>query len=1528
MPPWERSVKKIFKWLAYIAAGIIALASLVAGVSQTQFFRDRLRAFALAQLDSLLDADVRLGEIRGNLITGFTMDSVFIAVQGEPLITAERLVLRYDLLQIPSKRVTVSNLILVRPQIALLCGHDGVWNFERMVRPTPEDTTSRPFDWPIKVERFEIQEGTFRLVDSAALAEPDHETTDAYYVEYHHVALRNVNLVVTSCLVTPTEKRARIAALTFDSDRPPVQLKKFSGDFKLTGKEATVKNLVVQTSQSYITMNATMKDVDLLGGIELESLKDKPVELSLRAQDLDLNELKRFIHQLDFLDGKVKAEIVAEGQFGRLDIKQIDLLTRSSELHFAGMLSNLHHPEALYLNVKCRESVINYADVLALMPSFDLPDFTAIGPAGLSFDFDGEPLRFTTSLSLRTDAGSVSTSGTTLTIGGKSSLQYDGEFTLQGVNLARVVAESGLESSLNGTLRINGRGTSLGNLDARAELTLDSSHIGEQPVGRTSVQLTANNGRLAGVARLALGTMHSELEAELDDAAGAAPRFSIAGRISSLNLAEILKDPSLNSDLTLYLQAEGTGLEWEKLNCSALFDFSSSRYREYRIDSGAVHLRIDQRDPMQSSITVNSSLADFSIKGQFDLDYMVGLIRYEINSLRLAVGQRLKAIDSSLATTLDERELAALGKRLAAQKKSLNADYELRVKDLEPLSILTGNRTFDAVGVIEGSLRGDYSALAGEARLELKEFFYGNADSGMLVQDGLATLRFSDLHPVNPLTLLTLRIRADAGKMHINRTKLDTLKFGIFYDKEYAGFVVQADYDRDYHFRTNGQVGITDDGVQVTLSKLSLGYQDFLWQADDGGVIAVNQRGMRVQSFVLRRDSQTVTLSGALLATDSIEATVQCRSLDLVNLKYILRKEEQGVDARMFEGRADFDLRARGTLVSPEYDATLSAYNVLFRGFPFGEIHGTLAYRDERLVTAFSIDNRADKSSGVPDLSIRGTLPIRLGLKGVGERLPDTPMDFVIKTEGLQMSLLDPLVPTFNELTGTLKADVTIGGSPKKPIFAGSMSIENCSFLFEPNNMYYKLDGRFQPDGERIKVLDAVIRNVDADNRPGRVGLIHVTGDFSLRELVPSDFNADITGQLLVVNRNTRTSSLAVYGELPVEVSGKGLRFTGNIERSLLKGDVLVRNASLAFPPTTTTAHEDTFFIPFRFVDDTVRTTPTEELSASSRYFRSAGRQTGEASSSVGAVHTPSFMDGLRYDLNVEFAGSNNEVRMIFNSATNEELVANITGRVAITEDGKYWVGTLDVVRASYNFYGKRFNAEGTITYTGDFLNPELNITATYEGTRTNDQLQPPASERVVITHKITGTRFAPKPDISMKIDDVDYANYTAGPKSGDVQSDALTFIITNTFPLSRGERNNIAEQIGPTVGAGLVGSATSLLTSALAEFLRTKTGFIKSFELRYDTSVRGASFGQSADLRLGGTAFKGYWRYGGKILEDPFSNANFSILYSFGDIFDKPSLRNFMFELERRVDTSTLFGSIETRKEINSARFFYRFSF
>jgi len=196
-------------------------------------------------------------------------------------------------------------------------------------------------------------------------------------------------------------------------------------------------------------------------------------------------------------------------------------------------------------------------------------------------------------------------------------------------------------------------------------------------------------------------------------------------------------------------------------------------------------------------------------------------------------------------------------------------------------------------------------------------------------------------------------------------------------------------------------------------------------------------------------------------------------------------------------------------------------------------------------------------------------------------------------------------------------------------------------------------------------------------------------------------------------------------------------------------------------------------------------------------------------------------------------------------------------------------------------------------------------------------------TENIVVSMKITGTRKAPKLEWSMTIDDVDYNSYR-GAKSSDVQTDALAFILADTFPLSRSQANDLAADLGPTARSSLLTGATSLFTNALSEFVRTKTGFIHSIELSYGTQ---SSVSTAADIRLTGSVGAGMWRYGGKILNDPFQNANISLLYSVGEILERPALRNFMFELERRVELNTI-GELTDRKQVNSAKLFYRFSF
>jgi hypothetical protein len=217
-------------------------------------------------------------------------------------------------------------------------------------------------------------------------------------------------------------------------------------------------------------------------------------------------------------------------------------------------------------------------------------------------------------------------------------------------------------------------------------------------------------------------------------------------------------------------------------------------------------------------------------------------------------------------------------------------------------------------------------------------------------------------------------------------------------------------------------------------------------------------------------------------------------------------------------------------------------------------------------------------------------------------------------------------------------------------------------------------------------------------------------------------------------------------------------------------------------------------------------------------------------------------------------------------------------------------------------------------------MDPVLDIAATYEGSRTVRD----TTETVQVLFKITGSRTNPKVEHHMTIDEVDYQQYR-GVKSNDIQSDAIAFVITGSFPLTAAQKNDVAADLSSTARLSLLTGAASLLTGTLSEFLRDQTGFIRSVEFSYGS---GRGVRESADVRLSGMAWKGYWRYGGRILDDPLLNANLSLVYSVGTVFENPSLNNLMVELERRVETGSAGQTANDIKRVNSAKLFYRFSF
>ena len=90
----------------------------------------------------------------------------------------------------------------------------------------------------------------------------------------------------------------------------------------------------------------------------------------------------------------------------------------------------------------------------------------------------------------------------TLKIGGADQLQYKGAVQYRNLDLSSVLNNPQLTSHLNGALAIDGYGTSLDNLHATFDVSLDSSVLAGRALGKTQLNINAANALLKSLPRI------------------------------------------------------------------------------------------------------------------------------------------------------------------------------------------------------------------------------------------------------------------------------------------------------------------------------------------------------------------------------------------------------------------------------------------------------------------------------------------------------------------------------------------------------------------------------------------------------------------------------------------------------------------------------------------------------------------------------------------------------------------------------------------------------------------------------------------------------------------------------------------------------------------------------------------------------------------------------------------------------------------------------------------------------------------
>lgn len=132
---------RILQMTAVFLSALIAFAFVASLVlSSSDWGRERVRRFVIAKMREYVHGQVTIGRIRGNLLTGATIEAFAIRDSaGQPFVAAEQVSARYSLVELFTRKIDLRAVRLVRPLIVVDRPPEGKWNYQRIFPPS--DTT-------------------------------------------------------------------------------------------------------------------------------------------------------------------------------------------------------------------------------------------------------------------------------------------------------------------------------------------------------------------------------------------------------------------------------------------------------------------------------------------------------------------------------------------------------------------------------------------------------------------------------------------------------------------------------------------------------------------------------------------------------------------------------------------------------------------------------------------------------------------------------------------------------------------------------------------------------------------------------------------------------------------------------------------------------------------------------------------------------------------------------------------------------------------------------------------------------------------------------------------------------------------------------------------------------------------------------------------------------------------------------------------------------------------------------------------
>lgn len=1408
----RKLLKRFFKITFYTFSFFLIIVSIVLIISQTERFRLFLHDKVESELRKTFGGEIYLGKFYGNIFTGLGVDGFYVGVEGKNFVKVLSLELKYDPVGLIKGEYSFRELILYKPEVYLIRGKDGKWNFEKILKPSGKKEEAKFF---YSCDRLVIDDGKFVFIDSLNLGK--NKLADSLNcIDFRNFVVHDINAVLSGSY-SSDKVNLRKVKLSFavDEDKFNAQVE---GRIYADRHKLEMDNFEITTGGSKVRFKFSAETKDNIFRLDRDDVERVYMNVSLFADSFSFGELTKFIPHVYFLSGSPAVKVEAEGTLKNLKVKEIRVKIYDSEIFVTGELENITKFSDFLINAHVN-SRVNTPDINKFVTLVKLPNF-GVEQVEVEGRYRGHPLKFNSDVSLKYGSTVIYLDGG---LDLKNDFVYDLKLAVSNLNPADILGQKNLSGSINFSGALSGRGVDFETMGARANIDFKESFVNKILIPKLNSWVEIRGGELNGSFVSLVEGLMGIIDLNLKKLGERKFLLSLSGSLSDFDLSQIRIDKPhfLKSHISGDFNARFSFGEVVAVDLFA--QLNPSVFGNYRIS----RLRLNAKysgNHEEKSLTIQSNMFDLNLEGKFDFSDLGNSLAYALKGVTQVVYNKLNFSDSG------EFELPSV-------KNPVYLEYKVKFKNLTPISLLSIGRLFQAIGNLNGVFLADSQRIYFYSDLGLKQIKYINYEKGKV--DTFKGDEFKGAIELNYDAQLKFKLNGRLNEFTFSSFKVDRVNLNFYYDESELYAEVFASGDR-WGFETISIAQFSREVNRFVLkgfngeiygNKISITDEIEIFQTKSGVIV-------NPTSFIF--NGQRIYIGG-FVDKQTQQLRVWGEDLELDKL----------IKGKFFSGGVEFSFFIYGT-----HDRPNSSIEILVKDFRyknadlgklecFGRVENDVAELSLSLVT-----NVGGVSYNAMDVAL--SFPVWFN-PTARAKYREPYVIGKIKLFRFPIAVFEPLLEEVSDLKGDITAEINLGGTFDNPSFKGDFSLQNCIFKFNPNRKYYLVYGTGNIDSNVVYVKELNLWNDPNDYSDGEV---RVNGKiyFDRYSISNGDFN--INGKLLVMDKEG-FGTTGFYGRVIAQTSGNGLSLKIDTTGFYLNGEIFLSDVDVSyFSKQASGAWKGTGFeyVYISSTDTVKEEVVTEELVHLNLPADTGGTQTENAKKQ----ETFSRFD---YDLKI-YTLNNAKLSIILNPQTGEEFFAEFSGNLNIRSYSGSTVayGIVDILDRSYYNFFKRFSAKGKLKFVGDLKNPELDITANYTGTHTvlSDTLSAGRVENVLIELSIKGTLSKPIVKVQMYIDGEDYQSVYP---HGEVESDAISFLITGRFKdeLTKVEVSSFTENLWSSTGAGLLSSVVSgVMTDVLRDILG---GVITATEFGYYSDFKG--------LRITGNIGGAIIQFGGDIFTD-----------------------------------------------------------